>query len=361
MDIADKLRTINSKLAPGHLLFSPEWLVLGVNNICNLHCKMCDVGTKSATVFSENLVGTNPVNMPIELFRRIVDQSVKYFPKVKLGFAFTEPLVYPHLEETLAYAQQNKLHTSVTTNALNLKQRAKALSETGCAELFISLDGPEEIHNYIRGHKSSFQRAVAGIEELATFDRRPSISIFCAITEWNVGHLKRFLSFFKNYPISQVGFVHNNFTSPDTANSHNALFGQLYRATVSNSDESDVGNIDLKLLWEEISNMKRAAYPFKVSFSPEFKSFEELEVFYRKPDIMIGSSCRDVFRNVMIKSDGSVIPAHGRCYNLTVGNVYDQSLPEIWKSRVFSKFRMDIIRQGGFLPACSRCCSAFEK
>jgi Fe-coproporphyrin III synthase len=359
--ITHKLRKLNARLNPGHILFPPEWLVLGVNNVCNLHCKMCDVGTKSNTVFAENLTGTKPLNMPPELFKRIVDQSRKYFPKVKLGYAFTEPLVYPHLDETLAYAQKNKLRTAITTNALTLRQKARAISELGCNELFISLDGPEEIHNFIRGHPSTFQKAIEGIEEVLKYKQGPEISIFCVITEWNIGHLKRFVDFFRNYPITHIGLLHNNFTAPQTVVQHNAVFGEFYKATVSNTDESNVANIDLATLWQEITMIKKDKYPFGVSFSPELKSLHDLEVFYLKPGKFIGKTCGDVFSNIMIKSDGSVIPAHGRCYNLSIGNIYEQDLPAIWNSPVFSKFRTDLVAAGGLLPACSRCCSAFEK
>lgn len=346
---------------PARALFAPQWLVLGVNNVCNLHCKMCDVGTKSVTNFATNLTGTSPMNMPLELFKEITNQSVKIFPKVKLGYAFTEPLVYPHLENSLEYARDHHLHTAITTNALTLKQKARALSELGCRELFISLDGPEEIHNFIRGHKASFQKALAGIEELLKYDRRPEISVFCVITEWNIGSLKRFVDFFKNYPIKQMGLLHSNFTAAGIAATHNALFGQIYNATVSNTDETNIDKMDLKVLWQEMKEIKKPDYPFRVTFSPELQTFEALETFYRKPEKMIGKTCHDVFRNMMIKSDGSVIPAHGRCYNLDVGNVYHQQLNEIWNSQAFSRFRTDLAKSGGLLPACSRCCSAFEK
>lgn len=357
--IKNKLRKINAKLNPARIVFSPEWLVLGVNNFCNLHCKMCDVGTKSETVFADNLVGTRPLNMPPDLFKKIVDQSVKFYPRVKLGYAFTEPLVYKHLEETLAYAQKNRIHTAITTNALNLKQKAKQICETGCKQIFISLDGPEEIHNFIRGNNSSFQRAIEGIEELLKNKNAPRISVFCVITEWNIGYLNRFVTFFKKYPIAQLGFMHNIFTNPETATRHNAMFGEFYRATVSNTDESDVAKMNLEMLWHEINQIKKLSVPFKISFSPELSDYKRLKIFYEQPEFFIGKACNDVFRNMMIKSDGTVIPAHGRCYNLTVGNLYQQTLPEIWNSSVFSRFRVDLKKAGGMFPACSRCCSAY--
>ena len=50
---------------------SPEWLVLCINNFCNLHCKMCDVGRgEEGTVFYANLVGSRPQNMSLGLVEK---------------------------------------------------------------------------------------------------------------------------------------------------------------------------------------------------------------------------------------------------------------------------------------------------
>lgn len=104
-----KLKYLNQELMPGKLFFHPEWLVLGVNNTCNLHCKMCDVGVDyTESNFYQNLVGTQPLHMPLDLFKKIADQAALYYPDTKLGLAFTEPLVYSHLYESLKYASEKK-------------------------------------------------------------------------------------------------------------------------------------------------------------------------------------------------------------------------------------------------------------
>ncbi|KYG79450.1 hypothetical protein AWW67_13860 [Roseivirga seohaensis] len=323
---------------------------------------MCDVGTKSLdTNFATNLVGTQPMNMPEELFRRIADQTHNFFPKAKLGYGFTEPLVYPYLLETLDYANNKGLYTSITTNALNLPQKAEQLVRAGLNEVFISLDGPQEIHNYIRGHKSSFQRAIKGIEMLLEHSKELEIGVFCVITEWNIGHLKAFVDFFKDFPLKRLGFMHTNFTPQGVADIHNMLYSDSYPATNSNVDEIDISKMDLNILWEEIRSIKSEQYRFPVTFSPEVESYEGLLDFYQKPEKLIGKRCHDVFNNIMIKSDGSVIPAHGRCYNLTVGNLYKDDLNSIWNSSEISQFRDTLNKAGGLLPACSRCCSAFAR
>lgn len=358
--IARRIKAINAQLMPKHLYYDPEWLVLGVNNICNLHCKMCDVGVDyNKSNFYENLMGSRPINMPLELITTIIEQAAEYFPKVKLGYAFTEPMIYPHLVESLALADSKGLYTSVTTNALNLRRYADGLLQSGLNDLFISLDGPEEIHNEIRGHKSSFQKAVEGMQYLFGKPNAPEISIYCCITEWNIGYLEAFLEYFKDMPLKRIGFMHTNYTPQEVADAHNLRFGKDYPATPSNMSEINLDKFDIPALYEEVMRIKSKSWGFPVSFSPELETLPQFEVFYHHPDIILGKRCNDVFANIMIKSNGDVIPAHGRCYNLTIGNLYQNNLKEIWNSEIIGRFRKDLIGAGGLMPACSRCCSAF--
>lgn len=358
--IKDKLTTINARIYPKHVFQSPKWVVLGVNNVCNLHCKMCDVGVKNLeSNFAQNLVGTRPINMPKELIFNVIEQVSEQFKGSKLAYAFTEPLVYPYLIESLEYAKQKGLLTTITTNALTLKSKAEALAKAGLGHLYVSLDGPQEIHNEIRGNKKSFQKAIEGIEAIQDLPNAPRIEIICAITQWNIGHLQEFLNALKGLKIAEVAFMHTQFADENMANLHNEKWGHKYHATPSNLEEIDLSKMDLNLLLQEIKSIRNSDYPFKVSFSPEINSAEGLTEFYHQPEKLLARHCNAVFTSLMIKSDGSVIPAHGRCFNTTVGNLHKESLSKIWNSKIFAEFRNNLMQSGGLFPGCSRCCSAF--
>lgn len=357
----NRLNNINIKLFPGNYIFPPKWIVLGVNNVCNLHCKMCDVGNQNLdTNFAQNLVGTKPINMPIELIQKIIQQTANFYPKAKLGFAFTEPLIYPKIEEAIMLASEKKLYTTITTNALTLPQKAEKLVHAGLNELYISLDGLEEIHNGIRGHESSFRKAIEGLILIKSFRNAPKVTVIFAITEWNQYNLTQFADYFIDLPIDEIAFMHTQFGDPDIAIIHNKTWANSYPATVSNLDKVNLKNMDFVAFHHQIQHLKNKKYPFKIFFSPDISTTESLETYYLKPEVFIGKTCRAIFTSIMIKTDGSVIPAHGRCFNLKVGNLYDNNLKEIWTSSVFNKFRKDMIDAGGLLPACSRCCSAFS-
>lgn len=322
---------------------------------------MCDVGTKNLeSNFAQNLVGTHPINMPSELIHRIIDQVHEAFPKSKLAYAFTEPLVYPHLIESLNYANQKGIFTTMTTNALVLKQKAQALSEAGLNEIFVSLDGPEQIHNEIRGNAKSFQKAKEGIEELSKQKHVPKISIICAITEWNIGALTDLLKSLEGLPINDVGFMHTQFVTSKAAQLHNASpWGKLYPAVDSNMQEIDLTRLDLNALMSEIDEIRRLKFSFDTYFSPEIKDLQTLNTYYKQPEKIIGKICQAAFTSIMIKSDGNVIPAHGRCYNLPIGNIYKESVKDVWNSQIIKQFRGNLTKAGGLFPACARCCSAF--
>jgi sulfatase maturation enzyme AslB (radical SAM superfamily) len=258
---------------------------------------MCDVGTKTTeTNFAQNLIGTHPINMPLELIMKIIDDIHDFYPSAKLGYAFTEPLVYPFLGPSLLYAQEKNVETAITTNALTLVQKAKLITEANVENLFISLDGPESIHNEIRGHPKSFQKAIAGIEKILSLNPAQKISIFCVITEWNIGYLKDFADYFNDFPIKELGFMHTNFTPQSIADYHNTIWHNKYPATTSNVEEVNIDNFDIAVLWEEINEIKNDTYPFPIIFSPEIASEDKLRSFYHEPNKMIGKSAMMSFQ-----------------------------------------------------------------
>ena len=83
-----------------------------------------------------------------------------------VAFSGGEPLIYPGLQQALRRAKALGLRTSVTTNGTLLDPpRLEALRDL-VGLLAISLDGPPDLHNEIRGSSSAFDRLITGIENL---------------------------------------------------------------------------------------------------------------------------------------------------------------------------------------------------
>jgi MoaA/NifB/PqqE/SkfB family radical SAM enzyme len=111
-----------------------------------------------------------------------------------------------------------------------------------------------------------------------------------------------------------------------------------------------------------VKSYARARKSLPLSITPDARDPSVLQTFYQNHLKFVGGSkCTDPWKLMMIKTDGTVIPAHGRCYNFPVGNATQQPLTEIWNSPRFIEFRQILKRAGGTLPACARCCGVIGK
>jgi MoaA/NifB/PqqE/SkfB family radical SAM enzyme len=345
-------RRLNRRIAPGHLVVPPEWIVLGVNTICNLHCKMCDVGTgTSDTNFAFHLTGAEPRDMPAPLASRIVGEVAARWPRCWIGYAFTEPTLWPHLAESVAEATRAGVRTSLTTNGLRLPVLAQALADAGLTRVDVSIDGPAAVHDAIRGNRRSFAMASEGLSALAP---RTRASVWCTVTEWNAGALTALLDALRDLPLAQVGFMHANYTTDAMA----AAQGERWPATPSNVAEHDPARVDRDQLWAQIAEIRSRSWPWPIRFAPETPARADLDDWYLRPERRFSRGCTDAFRALMVKADGEVIPAHGRCFRVPVGNANHTPLADLWNAPALAGFRRDLRAAGGLMPACTRCCSA---
>lgn len=116
--------------------------------------------------------------MPKEDFMRVLDSVAKKCDphQVFVVISGGEPLMRDDLEECCAEIYAKGFPWGMVTNGLYLTpQRLAGLLKAGLHSITISLDGLEEDHNWMRGHKQSFQRVDQAISMLVqvpqlTFD-----------------------------------------------------------------------------------------------------------------------------------------------------------------------------------------------
>ena len=148
------------------------------------------------------------------------------------------------------------------------------------------------------------------------------------------------------------------------AAAHNRRHPELGVAP-SNQGPMDLLALDAGVLWREIQEIKswaRAPGHPPVTVVPDLATPDAVAGYYRRPsDFVGGRRCSDPWRMMMVKTDGTVIPAHGRCYDVPVGNVERQTLSEIWNAPRFRDFRVTLREAGGSLTACARCCGVIGK
>ena len=356
----------------GECRLAPEWLILCINNFCNLHCRMCDVGLgASDTVFYANLIGDHPQNMSLDLLNTILDQAAVFRPAPRIGLAYTEPLIHARILDFCEAIARRRQFVSITTNGYLLPKLAGDLVACGVDHITVSVDGSEAVHDRVRRCDGSFSRLYEGVETLNQAKSKanrqtPVVQFSYTLTDENYTDMVNFVKQVAPLQPDRLVFSHLNFISAEMAHVHNMTYQRDLRVVRSNLGDMDLGGIVLADMGQALRELKAyvgsMAKPPRLTIVPDLSDLRELEVFYRKPLTFIGSRrCTDPWRLMMIKTDGVVIPAHGRCFNFPVGRVTDRPLKEIWNSDRYLELRGILKSAGGMLAACSRCCRVIGK
>jgi len=340
----------------------PKKIYLIVNSVCNARCKTCDVGQKNVKGRIYPLFHTSETDMGFETFKKLVDDVKEC--KAYIDIKGTEPLLHKDIIKFIKYCKENGLGCNITTNGFLLDKFIKDFVELGLDDLGISLDAYGEVCDEIRGLPGVFEKAADAIKEIVRLKKemnvtKPSIRINYTISNLNHQYLEKSLEIFKELGVDLVTFQHLNFITEKLANIHNAKFpGQLSMFASAVSGGVDPKKVDIDVLYSQIEAIKEN-YPrsegFYYKFVPEMTK-EELYDFYNNEEKFVANCerCKFAWWSSAVKSNGDIIPSVC-CYNVVFGNIKDENILDVWDSKAYNDFRDTLLRNDGFLPACSRC------
>jgi len=160
------------KAAVGWNLFNlklPLNVVLSVTNRCNLNCIYCNCNNRNRKELSTKQI-TN-----------LIDQMVMAGTR-RLGLFGGEPLLREDIGEIIDNASNRGLLVSLITNGFLVKDKIEKLKNLDL--IFVSLDGPEEMHDRDRG-AGSFRKAIEAVK-VAQKKKIPVWTIM-TLTKNNIG------------------------------------------------------------------------------------------------------------------------------------------------------------------------------
>lgn len=351
-------RSLPYFLSPTGRSVYPLTIYFSINSVCNLHCKMCDVGIQiKETNFNKNLRPEgNRDQLSFDEFKAVIDQ-VKFF-KPMIGITSTEPLLYKDIVKCIEYVTKNHMESLITTGGYLLPRYAGDLVRAGLKRLYVSIDGPPEVHNTIRGVKDSFERSTEGIREIMRIRQKnkashPEVFINYTISNHNYNWLESFMDSIGDLDLSGVKFTMMNFATQEMVDVHNLVFGKRYPATVNClQGGTNPRDIDTEILWQQLKSVKEK-YSSYVEILPPLNR-KELDIYFKEPlKALRKNRCIVSYFIAQIIANGDVIP-YTRCYHAVLGNIRRQTFDEIWNGSQMRKFRRDLRKHGHF-PACTRC------
>jgi len=335
----------------------PITLYWNVNSVCNLHCKMCDVGTfNEDSNFYKNLrIDRKLHEITLDRFKSVIDEVKDFRPTIAING--TEPMMYKPLAAAVEYASGAGLDVAVTTGAYDLPERAEELAAARLTRLNVSIDGAPALHNVIRGRKDVFERATQGIVRFKDAVRRhgydAEVLVCATIMNLNYHRLEELFDAIAKYPVDRINFTNMNFVTTEMAQAHNLKWGKKYAATVNClSDEVHPGKVDIDVLFSQMEKVQ-AKGGDRVCFMPFFDK-DELKKYYHRPMEFMGKvPCMSTWYIAQIMADGEVIP-YTRCYYVPLGNINERPFLDVWNGEKANAWRRDLRKHGRF-PACTRC------
>ena len=141
-----------------HLYRRPRPLAAGmyITNGCNLRCRSCNIWRKRPT-------RTVPRARALQLVGALGRSGCYYF-----SISGGEPLLVPHLADTVAAARQAGIdYVHLVSNGMLLDGTAvRNLAAAGLSEISLSLDGPPAAHDRRRGHTGAYAAVLAALANL---------------------------------------------------------------------------------------------------------------------------------------------------------------------------------------------------
>jgi len=322
---------------------APEQITIIVTDICNLRCKMCHYAYSDSPGYQLNQTG----QMAPELFYKILGELTGH-PIV--SFTGGEPLLHPHISNFITATNKKGLLTTLTTNGWLLTKQAKALCQAGLDVLIVSVDGPETVHNMIRGGKS-FARLAAGLEAVRCQERRPLLIINMTISNLNYDLLTTVYEQAKTWGVDGLNFNHLWMQTEEMIHNLQQQFPQFAADEVAWQVQPET--VDVVQLADQLETIRKRNQT-ETMLVTELPSLNraELATWYRQPaEFVKYQSTRCAWTRMKIWPDGRVKP----CREWVAGNAKKQHMMEIWQGDAFQGFRA-LLAEYNTIPLCSRCC-----
>lgn len=288
---------------------------------CNERCIHCYIpNEKKNTGF----------DMPTAKVKSILDEFAA-MGGIHVTLSGGEAFLHKDIIEIAEYCREKDLKITILSNLISLKdEQIERLKKVNLSLIQVSLYSMNpEIHDFITTVKGSFEKSKAAIEKLVAADIPVQIS--CPIMKANRKGYDKVLDYAKSLKIkAQTDYIMMARADLDTENLANRL-------SIEETEE-----LLRDLIEHDINYRENTLEQLPVSDQIKFN----LERFMKQPVCGVG------YDNCCITANGDVYPCAG-WQDYVLGNVYKQSLQEIWEQSERVK-ELRKITQASF-PQCLEC------
>lgn len=335
-----------------------QQISIKITNACNLRCKTCGQWGETGYNFSKPAEELKQI-VPASRYLELVDEAEKDKPIYYIWGG--EPFLYPDLMKVTAKIKEKKSILALVTNATYLEEHAEEIVDQGWDALMFSLDGPEAIHDEVRGRKGTFQKVAKGIEAVQRIKKEkkktlPWIMPLITVSVSNADSLDGILQAAKQLNTDCAVIYYSWFTDETIGKLHTQTFQKEFGINPS-AWKGYLFNhqVDTQALLESKKRIAGQKWGFPVIYIPELKD-KDLPLYYQDPSQFFGyGPCISPWMVTELMPNGDVATCRDYPDYIT-GNIMGQKLSDIWNGEKYVRFRKALKNNGGTFPLCSRCC-----
>jgi len=346
----------------------PKWIFLQLLENCNLRCRMCYEWGENGPYREK----TTLRRLNIDVVRKIIEECKPARPYYELYGG--EPLLYPHIDAVLWAIKEAGSKVHLPTNGTLLEKHAELLVAAAVDQIWVSLDGPLEVNDGQRG-AGVFRTAIQGINKLHAERTRkgashPHIGISTVITPVNYRHLGTF--FFDSLDTGQLDSISLELQAFLTEKDHHDYESVLRRefgvgaAPISRGfvcDPSMFADMDFGLIAAQVARIAAHCEEKGIYLNtyPKMMSEDNIRKYFGADWFSMSrvkNRCSFPWISTEVSARGDVTSCHA-FYDLTLGNVNDSTIGEIWRGERYARYRKYLRKN--LLPICQACCLFYNE
>ena len=322
-----------------HRITSLPILVIFPHNRCNCRCVMCDIWR----IRQVREITPRDLEPHLTSLREL---NVKW-----IVFSGGEPLMHSDISSLSHVCRAEGVRVTLLTAGLTLEKRADIVAAS-IDDLIVSIDGPPDIHDKIRGVPGAYRRLQRGIEALRQLRAEMPIHGRCTIQKGNFGELRNTVHAARALNLNSISFL----AVDTTSNAFNRPGGWSpgHQATVAlNTAEVAVLESEIEALISEYENEIESGFVVE-----DAEKLRRIPLRFRSRLGQIPAMaprCNAPWVSAVVESDGTVRPCF---FHRPIGNIHEHPLADVVNSDEALNFRrnLDISRD----PVCRNCvCSLF--
>ncbi len=339
--------------------FAPVSIDMELTFRCNLKCKICPqelYKDKQKAAGQSTSLPRQAEEISLTDIRAVVNDAAQMGVKI-ITLTGGEPFLRKDILDIISHIKTKGIGCNILTNGMLINPKIAAeLVSAEVDTITFSMDGPEEIHDQVRGVKGSYAKVCHSIEAIQKQKQiqgknKPYLGLNCTISSLNQHKFSQLVDTAKRYNLGAVNYAFLFFTQQAAIDKTQQLI-PLKQAKPEDQVLPDyLKQIDPVVLQSEIDKCYAKAADVSVNFNPPLKQ-SELNRYFFDDDYSYCNKCFLPWYSSRINPYGDVYPCS---IDFKVGNIHQHSFSQLWNSENYIRFRT-ILKEKGLFPKCLKCC-----